>query len=365
VGSLNTPDDDAKLAETVEAILSLSNQGEETSRVIQQNAPTHFTWDYKRTRPALADLYRRAVKLQWDGEYQLQWDTPVDQEKLVTEDLRGNPDGYRGADLEGTVFARWGEAEWIRAGIELENWTVSQFLHGEQGALVCAAKLVETVPWIDAKYYAATQVMDEARHVEIFSRYLNEKLSSAYPINYYLDAVLDSIVQDNRWDMVYLGMQTMVEGLALASFHLLRAHTKEPLLKALLERVITDEARHVAFGVISLKEVYSGLSAAEIRERQIFAYEAVLQLRDRFLQQEAWDRLGVPRKDVAQLLAHSPDREIFQQMLMSKVVPQCKRIGLLDAGDGWLREKFDELGVSWLQDLDDGSEGLGEDQAQT
>ena len=43
-------------------------------------------------------------------------------------------------------------------------------MHGEQGALLCTAKIVETVPWIDAKYYAATQVMDEARHVEVFSR---------------------------------------------------------------------------------------------------------------------------------------------------------------------------------------------------
>lgn len=359
-----TAPDEAQLAESIQAILSLSNPGGQTSRVIQQNAPTQFTWDYERTRPALADLYRRAVKLQWDGEYQLPWDTPVDQEKLTTEDVRAAPDGYRGADLEGTVFTHWGDTEWIRAGIELDNWTISQFLHGEQGALVCAAKLVETVPWIDAKYYAASQVMDEARHVEVFSRYLNEKLSSAYPINHYLDVVLENIVQDDRWDMVYLGMQTMVEGLALASFHLLRAKTREPLLKALLDRVITDEARHVAFGVISLREYYSGLTTAEIKERQVFAYESVIALRDRFLNQEAWDRLGVPRKDVAQLLAHSPDRDLFQQMLMSKVVPQCKKIGLLDAGNGWLREKFDELGVSWLQDLDDGSEGLGEDGDQ-
>ena len=52
-------------------------------------------------------------------------------------------------------------------------------MHGEQGALICTAKIVETVPWIDAKYYASTQVMDEARHVEVFAKYLDTKLSAA------------------------------------------------------------------------------------------------------------------------------------------------------------------------------------------
>jgi hypothetical protein len=354
-------EDFARLAAAMEAVHSVSNPGGTASHVVEQTAPTHFTWDYRKTRPALADLYRRAVRLQWDGADELPWETPVDHEKLITESFRANPGAYRGTELAGTVFPRWGEAEWVRAGIELQNWTISQFLHGEQGALVCAAKLVETVPWIDAKYYAATQVMDEARHVDIFSRYLSEKMTGIYPINPHLDAVLESIVSDSRWDLVYLGMQTMVEGMALASFHLLHGQTTEPLLKALLHRVITDEARHVAFGVLSLSEFYRELSLAEIRERQEFAYEAVIRLRDRYLHTEAWERLGVPRTDVVQFQLHAPARELFSQLLMSKIVPQCQRIGLLDAGDGWLRARFDELGISYLEDLDDGSGGLGED----
>jgi hypothetical protein len=359
-GILPSDQDLARLAATIEAVHSVSNQGGTDSRVIEQTAATCLTWNYQKTRPALADLYRRAVRLQWDGEDELPWDTLVDQEKLITESLRAQPGAYRGTELSGTVFPRWGEAEWVRAFIELQNWTISQFLHGEQGALVCTAKLVETVPWIDGKYYAATQVMDEARHVDIFSRYLSEKMTGMYPINPHLDALLESIVSDGRWDVVYLGMQTMVEGMALASFHLLRGQTKEPLIKALLERVITDEARHVAFGVLSLAEFYRELSLAEIRERQEFAYEAVIRLRDRYLQTEAWERLGVAKKDVVQFQLHSPSRELFRQLLMSKIVPQCRRIGLLDAGDGWLRARFDELGISHLENLDDGSGGLSE-----
>ena len=136
---------------------------------------------------------------------------------------------------------------------------LSQFMHGEQGALLCTAKIVETVPWIDAKYYAATQVVDEARHVEVFSRYLDEKLSGHYPMNAHLGLLLDDIIADSRWDMTYLGMQIMVEGLALAAFGFIHQMTTEPLLKKLLRYVMADEARHVAFGVLSLQEYYQEL----------------------------------------------------------------------------------------------------------
>ena len=117
------------------------------------------------------------------------------------------------------------------------------------------------MPWIDAKYYAATQVMDEARHVEVFAKYLDTKLSGHYPINAHLRLLLDDIVADSRWDMTYLGMQIMVEGLALAAFGFIHQLTTEPLLKQLLRYVMADEARHVAFGVLSLKEYYAELTA--------------------------------------------------------------------------------------------------------
>jgi hypothetical protein len=187
--------------------------------------------------------------------------------------------------------------------------------------------------------------MDEARHVEVFSRYLDEKLSGHYPINAHLRALLDDIVEDDRWDVTYLGMQVLVEGLALAAFGLIRQLADEPLLRELLRRVMADEARHVAFGVISLSEVYGGLTAAEIHERQVFAYEATLRMRDRFLMQEVWERLGTPVDEATRLVAQMPERQIFQQMLFAKIVPNCSKLGLLDAGDGWLRARFGELGI--------------------
>ena len=206
----------------------------------------------------------------------------------------------------------------------MQTAVLSQFLHGEQGALVCTGLITATVPWIDAKYYAATQVMDEARHVEVFARYIEEKTNGAYPISPQLGSLLDDIIADGRWDITYLGMQIMVEGLALAAFGFMHMLTTEPLLKQLLRYVMSDEARHVAFGVLSLKEFYDGLGAAEIRERQEFAYESAVRLRNRFMVQDVWERLGAdPKKVVTFLNSHpNPGQEMFQSMLFSKIVPE-------------------------------------------
>ena len=234
---------------------------------------------------------------------------------------------------------------------------LSQFMHGEQGALICTAKIVETVPWIDAKYYAATQVMDEARHVEVFAKYLDTKLDGHYPLNAHLGLLLDDIIEDSRWDMTYLGMQIMVEGLALAAFGLMHMTTPEPLLKQLLRYVMSDEARHVAFGVLTLKEYYQELTLPEIRERQEFAFEAAVRMRDRLLQQEVLARMGIDTKDRG---ASSPWRtragRCSSRCCSRKIVPNCKKLGLLDAGDGWLRTKFQELGVIQFEDLTDTSD---------
>jgi hypothetical protein len=314
-----------------------------------------FTWDYERSRPALVKLYEKAKTSQWNGN-DLPWDIEVDQERVVLANMQARPGAQNmispDFDASGTPFERWGEKEWTQFGCESQNWMLSQFLHGEQGALMCTAQIVETVPWYDAKMYASTQVVDEARHVEVFGRYLNEKLSGHYPINPHLRMLLDDIIADNRWDMTYLGMQIMVEGLALAAFGFIRETTTEPLLKELLRRVMADEARHVAFGVLSLQEFYQQLSAAELRERQEFAFEAAVRMRDRVLQQEVFERMGLDVREAVQAIVEVEDRKLFQGMLFAKIVPNCRKLGLLDAGDGWLRDRFAELGVIQFEFMD-------------
>ncbi|MGZ6963253.1 MAG: ferritin-like domain-containing protein [Acidimicrobiia bacterium] len=320
---------------------------------------TTFTWDYERTRPALGKLYEKAKTSQWNVTTDLDWSADVDPEKVAAELSGGTTSRFRTLqEIEDSPVKHFGEKEWTEVGIQMQNSLLSQFLHGEQGALLCTARIVETVPWIDAKYYASTQVMDEARHVEVFAKYLDEKLTSQYKINDNLKSLLNDILADSRWDITYLGMQIMVEGLALAAFGMMQTITNEPLLKQLLRYVMADEARHVAFGVLSLQEYYKELSDAEMRERQEFAFDAACRLQQRFMQSEVWERMGVDPQAVRKALDanNPPVQQAFQQMLFSKIVPNCKKLGLLDAADGWLRERFTETGVIQFEDWTDTGE---------
>ena len=341
----------------IEAILGVTNTDvNEITHMVKNNADTLFSWDYSLARPQLRKLYEKAKVGQWNATTDLPWETPVDIEGTIAADQAAIGRGFDMGLYGDTPVKNWEQKEWLEFGVQARKWSLSQFLHGEQGALICTAKIVETVPWYDAKLYASTQVMDEARHVEVFARYLDEKLEGGYQINAHLRALLDDIVTDSRWDMTYLGMQIMVEGLALAAFGYMHQLTGEPLLKKLLRYVMSDEARHVAFGVLSLQEVYAQMSDVEIKERQIFAFEASLRMRDRFLQQEVWERMGIDPRKIMPVVLNDPTRIFFQQMLFSKIVPNCKKLGLLDRNDSWLRRRFEEIGVIQFEDFEDTGE---------
>jgi len=335
----------------IDAILAVPlTDPNEVEHFVKNHAETIFTWDYSLSRPQLRKLYEKAKTGQWNATTDIPWDTPVDVEATIAADQATIGRGIDPTWYVGTPLEKWGDKEWLEFGIQSRKWMLSQFLHGEQGALICTAKITETVPWYDAKLYASTQVVDEARHVEVFARYLDEKLGGGYPVNAHLGMLLDDVVADSRWDLTYLGMQVMVEGLALAAFGFLHQLTTEPLLKHLLRYVMSDEARHVAFGVLSLKEVYEGLSDAEMKDRQEFAYEASIRIRDRFLQQEVWQHMGVDPKVVVPLMVNDPGRRMFQQMLFSKIVPNCKKLGLLERNNQWLRRRYEEMGVIQFED---------------
>jgi hypothetical protein len=341
----------------IEAILAIpTHDPSEVEHAVKDNADAIFTWDYSLARPQLRKLYEKAKTGQWNATTDLPWDTLVDVEKEVTATQEIIGRGVNEAIYVGTPVEKWNDKEWLEFGVHGLNWQLSQFLHGEQGALLCTAKITETVPWYDAKLYASTQVVDEARHVEVFARYLDEKLGGGFQVNSHLRMLLDDIINDSRWDMTYLGMQVMVEGLALAAFGFLHQLTGEPLLKQLLRYVMSDEARHVAFGVLSLKEAYDQMSDAEMKDRQEFAFEAAVRMRDRFMQQEVWERMGVNVRDIVPLVLADPTRIQFQSLLFSKIVPNCKKLGLLDRNDKWLRHRFEEMGVIQFEDWADTGE---------
>ena len=218
--------------------------------------------------------------------------------------------------------------------------------------MMTAAKIVETVPWIDAKYYASTQTMDEARHTEVFAQYLSLKLGDAYPISPFLKEQIWSLLEDSRWDIAYLGMQIVIESLALAAFGDMLRRTEEPLLKKLLRYVMSDEARHVAFGVVTLAEFYAELSEAELLERQEFMVEATLRSRARATTPEVWDRLGVSEAsryfpyltEAAHSCGINPARG-FQRGFFAKLVPNVRKLGLLEANGGYLRRHWGDAGL--------------------
>jgi hypothetical protein len=335
----------------------------DTIHAVESNFDTIFTWDYSRSRPALIKLYEKAKTSQWNVSTDLDWSIDVDPEKVGSELGGGGTQRFQALrEAEGSPVKHFGDKEWRQVSVELQNSLLSQFMHGEQGALLCTARIVETVPWIDAKYYAATQVMVEARHVEVFARYLDEKLGHQHRINDNLKGILDDILRDSRWDIVYLGMQIMVEGLALAAFGMMHQITTEPLLKKLLRYVMSDEARHVAFGVLSLQELYAHLSDAEMRERQEFAFDVARRLQRRFAHTEMWERMGVDPEAVYRTMerVNPPAQQVFQTLLFSKIVPNCKKLGLLDASGGWLRERFTEVGVIQFEDWADTGEEYSE-----
>lgn len=314
-------------------------------REVPRTGSTVFTWSYGReSLPRVANLYDRATGSQWRSE-DLPWATEVDPERVAAEIGAAQELAGGRPDVSRTPLELWSDREWLEFGVESQRWTLSQFLHGEQGALVCTAKLVESVPDVNAKFFAATQVMDEARHTEVFAKYLHDKMGGSYPITGPLAGLLDDILTEPRWDMTYLGMQVMVEGLALAAFGLMRQVTTEPLLAQMLRYVMADEARHVAFGTLALAGVYDELTDAEVAERCEFTWETALALRDRFTQRQVWERMGVRYDDIAEYVEATPARDLFRQLLFSRIVPNCSKLGLLDRNRGWLRNQFDSIGV--------------------
>ncbi len=330
-------------------------------KLIHDQADRIYQWNYQRERPKLVSLYNKANTSQWNSVTDLDWSTDVDPDRLVamqqpTPLLRL---ARAAAETPGSPLAHWGEKEFRELALEQLKASLSQFMHGEQGAMLTAAKLVETVPWIDAKYYAATQTMDEARHTEVFARYLDTKVGEAYPIGPFLDGQITTLLEDPRWDIAYLGMQIVIESLALAAFGDMLRRTDEPLLTKLLRYVMADEARHVAFGVLSLGELYAGLTAAELRERQDFLLDNTLRNRARSTTPEMWERLGVDAKVVLPALYEASERiEVdpfasFQRGFFAKLVPNVRKLGLLDANDGYLRQRWGEAGMLEFEFADD------------
>jgi len=306
-----------------------------------------FTWGYGRGFPEMARLYEAAKTSQWNATVDLDWTVPVDRFDPARPLI---PDAWMPVSRL-PVWSRLSDRERAGQRHALLSWLLSQFLHGEQGALFAAAQVTEAVPWLDGKLYGSTQVVDEGRHVEVFHTYLTRKLEKLYVIDDNLYVVIDSLMTESRWDMKFLGMQIMIEGLALGAFGAIRQATAEPLLKEVLRYVITDEARHVHYGVLALSRHYStSLSEGERREREDWAFEISLLLRNRFLAREFYDEYyahAMTRRAWDALVVESDLMQSFRKTMFSRIIPNLKRIGLLSER---IRPHYARLGLLVYED---------------
>jgi hypothetical protein len=311
-----------------------------------------FDWEYALDRDALLALYEKGKDQTWNAS-ELDWSIEVDLEKMAQE--RIDSGSYITMNQLLDPPRPLEPRESVEMNLNMTSWMISQFLHGEQGALLATAKIVMAAPFEEAKWYGANQVADEARHVEVYHRYLTEKLGRSFEVNPQLQTLLDDILSDSRWDMTYLGMQIMVEGLALAAFGMMRVELPdEPLIQDITTRIMHDESRHVAFGVLSLEDLYRNqLTSSELREREDFVIEATHLMRDRLLMEQVYERMDWDVDVWVDWASRTPFMLAFRKMLFSKIVPNLKRLGLLTPR---VREAYDKLGILKYESMKDSTQ---------
>ncbi len=298
--------------------------------------PAVYDFGYEATRPELRTLYEKSKDLNWNARTDLAWETRVEPEGEIL------PDGFNpifGTDIWNKLDPK---TEIPKLRRHLTSYMLSNFLHGEQGALLATSQILAQAPTTEAKLYASAQVFDEARHVEAYRRYLAEKVELLYPPSPHLKTLLDMVLDDSRWDFKFLGMQILIEGVALGAFGVIHQTAQEPLIKQITHMIMQDEARHVAFGVMSLKGFYETMTGAELKDREDFVIESSRLLRERFLGQEVWATVGLPQKACVEAAASSDLMKMFAKLLFSKIVPNVKRLGLLTPR---VRKGFEDLDV--------------------
>ena len=291
-----------------------------------------YNWDYTLQDNRIKKLYELGKELNWNANIDVDWSKPFEQ---ISEPPEWFWDDYK-------PYQKLSDEKKIEFAKHRNAWSLSQYLHGEQGALLVASQLTSCAPTYNAKLYAASQTFDEARHVEAFNKYIQTRTKLMYPIGNALKSILDKILTDPRWDLKFIGMQLIIEGLALAAFQATRDLAKDPVLYDMLGLIIRDEARHVTFGVNYLEEFVETLSNDEKEDRAQFAYEACLLSRERLLSTDVYEHFGWDVEDARQFQLGSEIMQHFQKLLFSRVMPNLSRIGLLTDS---VKEKFDDLGI--------------------
>jgi len=316
-----------------------------------------WTFNYALSADRVEDLYKRAKQNQWDSDELLPWDTPVDPSKPLIND---RSDVYHQMPFFNKLSKSQRETFTAHSTAQL----LSQFLHGEQGALMTAACVTHSVPDATAKLYAATQTMDEARHVEVYARYC-DKIAMVYPMSPWLKALIDATLKSDRYEKVMIGMNMIVEGLALGAFNNMYRTTQCELLKKLTFNVMRDESRHVSFGHVYLGPVIAKLDEAEREDLADFAFQAVSILVGAGTANTIANRVdpgfmevlansNIEPDDFFKGLAEAEAAGVTQELPPGQIhsvkdlmMPALARVGLLTPT---VRKKYDEAGIPVFDD---------------
>ncbi|SDW77813.1 P-aminobenzoate N-oxygenase AurF [Amycolatopsis xylanica] len=307
------------------------------------NGTALFQWDYDSTHDKMLRLYLQGKTRQWDMDERLDWSHEVDP-----EDPLGMPDDF--ISIAGSDFwNRLPEKEKIIVRQHSAGWLYSQFLHSEQFALIGVGKVCAAAESIESKMFGATQLMDEARHVEGFNRFIKTKIGIRYPLSSTLASLFQHVMADSRWDFGVLAAHALVENMGLATFGVHRERMKDPLARAFSAYVARDEARHVAFGRLLLRDYYPQLTSAEIAEREEFVLEGCWALRERYVDDDVWTRLGYD-EECFKAAKRSPAKREFRRLVFMRIVPGLKDIGLLGPR---VQEGLAKMGVLGFKEIDD------------
>ena len=286
----------------------------------------HWTWEYGSEVQELRKLYEKGKTGQWNAETDLDWETPVSNDEWVM-----NPQ----ASLLAQACALTGkdEATQKAAAFDELNYSLSQLLHGEQAALQLCGQLTNVCPTMDQKWYAASQTIDEARHVEALSKFLARKMGTIYPVGATLKFLLDELLQAEGFEKKCLGMQTLFEGTAVGIMDMMRSESRNDLFTDMIRRIEQDEARHAAFGVLTMRRVVADAGPERMAELEDWAYE-ILETLNANQQLDMLRLLGpkydIDPEDITRVLLGLPNfAELNSLAFMHTVVPNLKRLGLI------------------------------------
>ena len=339
------PEDQAEPGTT----LMTSKDAEHVAELFSTPLTGAYNWDYEVANQKLWKLYELGKKLNWDAQTDIDWSTPkLPRTQAPIDDVM-----FLGPFLGWEPFEALSEDDKMRFRWHVLAEGLSNFVHGEQGALLVASQLVTCAPTEEAKLYAASQTFDEGRHVEVYRKYLEDRIGFMYPCNKYLKALLDKVLTDPRWDLKFIGMQIVIESLALAAFDLMRQLSYDPVLAQVTEYVMRDEGRHVGFGVTFLEEYYKSgvVSEQELEERAMFTFEAAQLMRERLVITQAAENLfGWDPAAVRERIMTGAVMDMFRDLLFTRLMPNVKKIGLLTDK---VRPLYEQLGALKFEELPD------------